>query len=462
MTKEDETPLKLSKSHSEILRLAVPLIISNISVPILSLFNIGVSGQMGQGRYVAAVVAASTMFNMFYWVLNFLRAGTSGLAAQAHGANNHHERTIILYRAIVMAVAISLLLIVFRSPLGNFMVKVFAVQPEDVDIVIRFFNICLLGAPAVLMTFAAMGWLVGSQSAMRPMWIALTVNALNVALTYVFVYMMKKDVEGIAFGSITAQWIGLVVALVLCRKKIDKGKVALSEVMHLKEFKHFFSVNADMFFRTLFLVAVTVWFNRVGYQQSRLVYAANSVLMNLYLTYTYAMDGFAHAGEALVGKYFGAKRPLRLSQTIRDNFKWNFMLVAIFSVVLSIWGVDFVGMLSNDARVAAIADDYVWWSVAMVVAGSVAFTWDGVYIGATASRAMLLTTFLSMLTFFALYYLLYPKMGNNGLWLAFVANLAVRSLVQTLLARRSVYARCDGNVQEYRNRLHTIRRFVQK
>ena len=440
----------------------MPLIISNISVPILSLFNVGVSGQLGQGRYVAAVVAGSTMFGMFYWVLNFLRGGTSGFAAQFYGANNHHQRTIVLYQALSLAAAISVLLMALRSPLGHFMVRVFAVSPENVEMVIRYFNICLWGAPAVLMTFAAMGWLVGSQSATRPMWIALTVNVLNVAFTYLFVYVMKWDVDGIALGSITSQWAGLIVALLLCRKKMDKGKVAVAEVVHLKEFKEFFSVNADMFFRTLFLVMVTVWFNRVGGQQGSLVYASNSVLMQLYLLYTYAMDGFAHAGEALVGKYFGSRRPLRLSQTIRDNFKWNFLLVAIFAVVLSVWGVDFVGMLTNDARVAAIADDYIWWAVAMIVAGSVAFTWDGVYIGVTASRAMLLTTFLSMLTFFALYFLLYPTMGNNGLWLAFVANLVMRSLVQTLLAPRSVYARCGVDVQEWRRRFHKIRGFVQK
>lgn len=456
------TLLTISKSHREILRLAIPSIVANITFPILSLFNVGVSGQLGQGRYVAAVTAGSTMFNMFYWVLNFLRAGSSGLAAQAYGANDHHRRTIVLYRALIVAAAISLLLIILRAPLGRFMVIIFAVPIENVDLVIRYFDICLLGAPAMLMTFALSGWLLGSQSAMRPMWVSMTTNILNVILTYVFVFDMKWDIEGIAYGHIFAQWAGLFVAIALSRKKIDKNRVTFSEVMRLKEFRHFFALNTDIFFRTLFLVIVTMWFCRISGQQGSMLFAANSVLTQLYLTYTYAMDGFAFAGEALVGKYIGSNRPLRMSQTIRDNFKWNLLLVVIFSVVLGIWGVDFVALLTNDPDVAAIADNYIWWSVAMIVAGSVAFTWDGVYIGATASRAMLITTLLAMLTFFALYHLLFPVMGNNGLWLAFVANLAVRSLVETLLARRSIYARCEVNPRTYRRRFHSMRAFVQK
>ena len=436
--------MKLSDSHKEILRLAIPSIITNITVPILGLFNVAISGHIGNAEYIAAIAVGGNIFNMLYWLLNFLRAGSSGLVSQAHGAKNYRQCAVLLYRALLLSLVLGAVLILFRQPVGRAMLLLFNVPADTESLALRYYNICVLGAPAVLATFSLAGWLLGCKNTKRPMWIYLFVNVANILLSLVLVFVLGMNVEGIAVGAVVAQWLGVALGLWLSRREIRNYKISFGEVLLWKEFRRFFSVNVDVFFRTLCLVSVTVWFIRMGASQGSVVLAVNAILMQMYLLYTYAYDGFAFAGESLSGNYFGAGEYGKFCQTVKDNFKWNFAVVVLFIIAFGLFGTNIVGILTDDPAVVAEADKYIWWTVAMIVAGSVAFTWDGIYIGTTTTRPMLLTTFLSMLTFFAVNYLLFPVMGNNGLWLAFVANLFVRSLVETLLAKRWVY----GKVKE--------------
>ena len=425
--------------NRQILHIALPSIVSNIIVPLLGLMDLAIAGHLGATAFIGAVSVGATMFNLTYWNFNFLRMGTSGMTAQAYGAGDFGEAFRILLRSTMLAVTIGLAIMALQYPLRWLLLYAISPGEEVYQYVLTYFGICIWGAPAILSTLGISGWFLGMQNSRYPMVVAITQNLVNIAASLSLVVLGGMKVEGVALGTLVAQYAGFLMGICLwlrfygrLRKHIRWAGVWRREAMC-----RFFQVNRDIFLRTLCLVAVTLFFTSAGASQGEVVLAVNTLLMQLFTLYSYVMDGFAYAGEALSGRYIGAHNRQALSDTVRRLFLWGAVMALLFTLTYAVGGHAFLGLLTDNREVIAASDEYVWWALAIPMAGMAAFIWDGVFIGATATRGMLLSMAVAAGLFFLLYYGFRPLWGNHALWLAFLCYLFVRGTVQTGLAYRA-------------------------
>ncbi|MCM1518583.1 MAG: MATE family efflux transporter [Pseudoflavonifractor sp.] len=425
----------LSRINKEILSLSIPSIVTNITTPLLGLVDVAIVGHMGDPIFIAAIAVGGSMFNMLYWLFAFLRMGSSGMTAQACGAGDMHTSSLILYRALVVAGAASVVMIALQSPIADGVLTFMDADNATRDLARRYFGICIYGAPAVLGTYSLSGWFLGMQNSKAPMWISIIINMSNIAISLVLVIGLGLQIEGVATGTLTAQWLGFFAGLWLCRRYRLRHP-ALAEVLRWSGLRRFFSVNVDIFLRTLCLVGVTLWFTRVGAIQGTVMLAVNTLLMQFFMLFSFFMDGFAFAGEALCGRFVGAGDREALRQCVVALFKWSISLATLFTLLYFAGGEWFLGLLSSDEVVTDRATEYFWWVMAVPFAGFAAFTWDAVFIGDTRTRGMLLSMILATAVYFGLYIIFFPRLGNHGLWLAFVAYLLTRGVVQSILGRR--------------------------
>ena len=300
-----------------------------------------------------------------------------------------------------------------------------------------YFNICIWGAPAVLGLYGFAGWFIGMQNSRFPMFIAITQNIVNIVASLCFVFVLGMKVEGVALGTLIAQYAGLFMAFALWLKYYGRLKAYIdwNGLWGGEEMRRFFSVNSDIFFRTLCLVAVTTFFTSTGARQGDVILAVNTLLMQLFTLFSYIMDGFAYAGEALAGRFIGAKNDVGLRKCIRLLFLWGIGLSLSFTILYAFLGRDFLGLLTNDTSVIEASGDYFYWVLAIPLCGFSAFLWDGIFIGATATRQMLYSMLVASATFFIIYYLFYRSMGNHALWMAFLGYLSLRGGMQWILWR---------------------------
>ncbi len=424
----------MTSIHREIPALSIPLIIANITTPLLGLIDVAIVGNMGSAVYIAAIAVGGAMFNMIYWPFAFLRMGSSGMTAQAYGAENWRASSLVLYRALLVALLVGLVLVALQQLVSSVVIGFMEVDGETRQLAERYFSICVWGAPAMLGGYALTGWFIGMQSSRSAMWMSIFINVINIIVSLMLVYLFDCGFVGVAYGTLIAQWGGLLFGIVLCLSS-RQIKVSVSELFCWVELRRFFSINADIFLRTLCLVAVTLWFTSVGAHQGDTILAVNALLMQLFLLFSYFMDGFAFAGEALVGKYIGARQPDKLAMSIKALFQWSIAVAVIFTLIYLFAGERFLHLLSNDVTVVEASSQFYYWAAIIPIAGFMAFTWDGVFIGATRTRAMLMSMFVAMVVFFVLYKLLITPMGNHGLWLAFIAYLFVRGIVLSVIFR---------------------------
>lgn len=418
--------------NKKILQLAIPSIISNITVPLQGLIDITIGGHLGATAYIGAIAVGGLLFNIIYWGFGFLRMGTSGMTSQAYGSHNADEMINMLVRAVGIGFCIAFVLLIFQYPIRTAAFYIIETTPEIKRLATVYFSICIWGAPAVLGLYGFAGWFIGMQNSRFPMYIAITQNIVNIFFSLGFVYLLKMKVEGIALGTLIAQWGGLLMAVFMWRRYY--GKLALS--LNLKQsfrrvaMKRFFSVNSDIFLRTLCLIAVTSFFTTTGAKQGEIILAVNTLLMQLFTLFSYIMDGFAYAGEALTGRYIGARETHLLRRSIRFLFYWGTGLAFLFTLLYAMGGENFLSLLTDDGDVLAAAEKYFYWALAIPFAGFSAFLWDGILIGATATRPMLYSMLIASGCFFALFYLFYPAIGNHALWLAFLVYLSMRGLME--------------------------------
>lgn len=411
------------------------MIVTNITVPLLGLIDVAIVGHIGDATYISAIAVGTMIFNVIYWVFGFLRMGTSGMTSQALGRRDLTQTTRQLARSAVVALAVASLIIILQVPLKHLAFAVIRPDDEVIPLVSVYFNICVWGAPAMLVLYSLSGWLVGMQNTRLPMFISITQNVVNILVSLVLVFGLGWRIEGVAAGTLIAQYAGLLmaVALIACYYGRLRRYFSGKGLLRWKEMSRFFRVNTDIFLRTLCLVAVNLYFLSAGSRQGALILAANTLLMQLFMLYSYIMDGFAYAGEALSGKYLGAGNYAALRKTIRHLFGWGGTVVVIFTSVYALWGPSFLTLLTDDATVIHTAVDYFPWAVAVPLAGMAAFIWDGVFIGTTYTRGMLISSVIAAAVFFIVFLLLRHLWGNHALWLAFILFLLVRGIVQTVL-----------------------------
>lgn len=425
--------------HRDILTLALPSVVTNITVPLLGLVDTAIVGHMGRTEYIGAIAIGTTIFNICYWIFAFLRMGTTGLVAQAHGARDIARVESVLRRSLQLSILFSVLLILAQRFILWFAMWLMPAESEVAQFVSIYFSICIWGAPAMLTLFALNGWFIGCQDTRSPMMVAIVQNLLNIVLSLFLVCGLGWKMEGVATGTLTAQWAAMLLAVALAFRKMRRLREEDKQMPDAQRnhapvplpLSVFFRVNRDIFLRTLCLVAVTVYFTSAGSQQGYLILGANALLRQFFIFYSYFTDGLANAAEALSGKHAGAGNRPQLIKTIRALFIQGFIVTAIFTAVYLLGGETILRLLTDRSEVVTTATPYLPWIVSIPFAALLAMIWDGVFIGLTWSREMLLSMFLAAVLFFALYLLSRDAMGNHALWMAFVCYLFVRGAVQT-------------------------------
>ena len=443
----------------QILQIALPSIVSNITVPLLGMIDVAIVGHMGSPAYIGAVAVGSMIFNLVYWLFGFLRMGSSGLTSQALGRRDLTEVASILARSVFIAFSIALLLILLQIPMKWASFALIGPTEDVVPFASTYFNIVIWGAPAVLGLYSMLGWFIGMQNTRFPMFISIMQNVVNILASLTLVYGFGMKIEGVAMGTVIAQYAGFIVALGLVvryygrlfrggRKEEGGVRNVCRRVFSLhtphSSLLIFFRINRDIFLRTLCLVAVNLYFTSAGARQGAVILSVNTVIMQLYLFFSYFMDGFAYAGEALGGKAYGAKNTTAFHETLRRLWMWTLIVATVYTILYIIGGQWIVGLLTDEPQVIETSRNYLYWAWLIPAAGCVAFIWDGVFIGLTATRGMLVSSFLSALAFFAICHisLLFPHSSlpeNHFLWLAMVIYLAMRGILQTIWYRLRIF-----------------------
>lgn len=426
---------------SRILRLALPAIISNVTVPLLGLVDMAIVGHMGDVAYIGAISIGAMIFNSLYWMFGFLRMGTSGITAQEFGKKGETERVFRQTAFIALLLSAGILLLCWPAC----KVALWLMSPDDkvLPMVTTYYYICVMGAPAVLLQYSLTGWFIGMQDTKRPMIIAISQNIFNIAMSLLLVYVFGMKVEGVALGTMLSQWFSVVLGLVLRprpnpshrgeHKGISSAKI--ESLFREGELKRFFVVNRDIFLRTLCMLSVMFFFTSAGSRQGTDVLAVNTLLMQTWLIFSYFMDGFAYAGEALCGKYYGAGNRRMLLKTVKELFVWGVGLAFAFTALYAFFTTDFLSLLTDEKEVVTLAHDYRMWMILLPAVGFAAFLWDGIFIGMTNSRGMLISCATAAMAFAVVYYFFSNilTMQNDALWLAFVAFLFMRGAMQLLL-----------------------------
>lgn len=428
----------MKERDRQILRIALPAIVTNITVPLLGLVDAAIVGHMGDAAYIGAVAVGSMIFNLVYWVFGFLRMGTSGLTAQALGRQDRAEVRALLVRSLQVAGGVALLILLLQWPLCELMLWLIGPTADVRPLATTYFYIVVWGAPASLGLFSLTGWFIGMQNTRIPMVVSILQNVVNILASLLLVYALNMKVEGVALGTVIAQYAGLLVAVAfLSRQWKEESRQWKEKSGKWKEksgkLKDFFRVNRDIFLRTLCLVAVNLYFTSAGARQGATILAVNTLLIQLYLLFSYIMDGFAYAGEALGGRYWGAQDLTAFRSVVRRLFGWGALMTCLFTLVYIAGGTPFLRLLTDEPGVVEASRSYVWWAWLIPLCGVAAFLWDGLFIGITETRGMLLSSAIAAGVFFVVATTLTTPWGNHALWLAMVLYLAVRGVVQTVI-----------------------------
>lgn len=423
----------------KIFRLSLPNIITNITVPLLGMIDIAVAGRLGSAVYIGAIALGANIFNMIYWNFGFLRMSSSGFASQAYGARDFTESMNVLIRSLAIGLGTGILIILLQYPIGKLALSLIKSGPETVKHVSTYFSIVVWGAPAVLGMYAFKGWFIGMQNAKIPMVISILNNVLNIILSITFVFGFGMQIKGIALGTALSQIISIIVSAALWWKyyrRLNKY-IQKDTIWDKHPIRQYFKVNSNIFVRTFLLTLATTFFTFASSGMGETILAVNALLMQFFMLFSYFMDGFAYAGEALTGRYVGAKNAPLLQYMIKRLFLWGLIVSLIVMIIYLLFPDIILRLLTNDLHIIAQTKGYMFWTLLIPIAGFAAFLWDGIFIGATASVEMRNAMILSTGIFFASYFLLTPVWGNNGLWFSFILFLATRGTTLTLMARKT-------------------------
>jgi MATE family multidrug resistance protein len=397
-------------------------------------------GHMGDGKYIGAIALGGVIFNIIYWSFGFLRMGTSGFTAQAYGERDNEKAITTLARALLVAFAAAIAIFILQRPIEWLSFFLISGSPGVENLAIEYFRIRIWAAPATISIFALTGWFLGMQNARYPMYIAILINVTNIACNFLFIFGFGMKSDGVALGTLVAQYVGLLLALFLLWLKYRQlfNLVNRQAVVEVKAMLRFFKVNSDIFLRTLCVISVFTFFTSRSAATDDTILAVNSLLLQFLMFYSYFIDGFAFAGEALTGKYVGANNPVKLKRVVRNLFLWGGGLTVVFSSIYY-FGNDFIlGMLTNQPAIIDATAPFLPWVVAIPIMSTASYIWDGIYIGATASRGMLYSMLGATILFYPLYFLLVGHMGNHALWLAMIMFMAGRGIFQTVMAPRYI------------------------
>lgn len=428
----------MNVTAQNILRLAIPNIISNITVPLLGMIDMAVVGHLDSPNYIGAITIGTTMFNFIYWNFSFLRMGTSGFTAHAYGQGNTTEQANSFLRSIFIAVLSGLIIIALQELILKAGFHFFDADPKVKMYAAQYFHVYVNAAPAVLGMYTFNGWFIGMQDAKTPMFITIIINVVNIVLCLIFVYVMNLEIQGVALASCYAQYVGLTASAIVWFTKYSRIRkcIKFRILKDIPALKIFFKVNVDIFVRTLALIAVTTFFISVSTKEGSEILAVNALLMQLFTLFSYFMDGFAYAAEALTGRYIGARQNDKLKSLVKNLFKCGLVICAIFTLIYTFGFTAILNILTDKHEIIVLAQKFHIWVSLIPICGFSAFLWDGIFVGATASRQMRNSMLIAVATYFVLYIFSYFAgfFTNNILWLMFIVYLTIRGLVQAFMA----------------------------
>ncbi|WP_271911650.1 MATE family efflux transporter [Vreelandella alkaliphila] len=410
--------------------LAWPIILSNITVPLLGLVDTAVVGHLPDSRYLAAVTLGATLFSFLYWGFGFLRMGTTGLVAQAIGREAHSDVRNLLGQSLIMAAVIGALLIIFGSPLISLGLWLLDGSEAATPLAREYAEIRLWSAPAVLANYAVLGWFLGQQNARVTLMILVLTNSVNIVLDLWFVVGLGMTSGGVALASVIADYSALTFGGYLVVRQLGhlEGCFQRQRLLVVSAYSALFNVNANLFVRTLGLLFAMAFFTAQGARQGDTVLAANAVLLQFIMLTSYALDGFAHAAESLVGRAFGRRDWREFAATVRATAQFSFWTATVATFAFALGGNYLVAMLTGLAEVRATAASYLPWMVVMPLIAVWSYLLDGVFIGTTAVREMRNSIFIGLAIYLPTWWLS-QGLGNHGLWLAFTLFMFTRSAV---------------------------------
>ncbi len=428
--------------NKQILRLAIPNIISNLSVPLLSSVDTALVGHLDEIYYLGALAVGGIIFNFIYWGFGFLRMGTTGLTAQAYGTQNDVGISLILVRTLILALVCGLGLIILQTVIAKISFSLIGATPEVEKYAREYFFIRIYAAPATLALYAFHGWFLGMQNANYPLILAVFVNVVNIIFNVIFIQIFNLKADGVAYGTVIAQYSGLAVAILLYLKKYHHytTRIVKELILEAKALKRIFVVNRDIFIRTLCLIFTFSYFTAKSAEGGNEILAVNSILLQLIFILAYGVDGFAFAAESLVGKYIGAKDKTNLSKTVKFSFLWGMGLAVIISIIYALSGEEILGLFTNKESIITLAMTYMIWIVIAPLIHSFCFIWDGIFIGATATAAMRNSMLICTLLIFLPTYLLFRgPLGNHSLWLALTLFMVMRGVTLTWFSKKYIF-----------------------
>ena len=420
-------------TNREILRLAIPSILANITIPLVGIVDVSIVGHLSDAAAIGGIAIGTMLFDLLYWNFGFLRIGTSGLTAQAYGRGDTNECRKILTQSITLALLATVLVWAIQ---WVFVTAVLAVVPctaEVARVAREYFFVRIWAAPATLMLMALKGWFIGNQDTKSPMAVDIWVNVMNMGASYYLAVKANMGVVGVAHGTVLAQYTGLLLALILLMIKyriIHIGLMEIIRAMKWTELKRMMALNGNLFIRSLCFMVVYVGFTSLASKYGNTELAVSSILMKLFMFFSYFVDGFAYAGEALVGKAIGEQK--KTGKIVQLLFNWSIGVGLLFTLIYAIWGNDCIGLLTNDGEVLSASMHYIGWLIAMPIVSTLAFMWDGVYVGATAGIQIRNSMIWAAVFFVGVYLAGQPFCGIQALYMAYFAHLLARVIYLSL------------------------------
>lgn len=427
--------------NKSILKLAIPNIISNITIPLLGLVDMILMGHIGSSVYIGAIALGGTIFSVLYSFFSFLRAGTTGFTAQAYGSKDNIETIYSLYRSISIGIPIIILILALQIPIAN-LSKILLDGSDDVkNLAITYFYVRIWAAPANILLYCLNGWFVGMQNTKIPMLIAIIINVFNIIFSIIFVLILNQDVKGVALGTVISQYCGLSLAIILLIKNYKSYFIKIDKniLFDFSKIKRFFKVNTDLMIRSFLLIISIAFFTNQSAKLGDNILAINMILLQSFYIFSYFTDGFAYAGEALVGKFIGSNDRESLRKVIRLLLIWGFSISVPFTILYALFPSTFVRIISDNPEILSEVRPYYIYMIIIPLITFAAFIWDGIYIGATASKAIRNTMIISTIfIFIPAWYILTPLYSNHGLWCAFLCFMVARGAAMSVMAKKNI------------------------
>lgn len=425
-------------THRQVWRIAGPMIIANISTPLLGMVDTAMVGHLSAAHYLGAVAIGSMIFTFVFWGFGFLRMATTGLTSQAYGENSTAKMQAVLMQSIWLALLIAILLLLLQLPIRELALQIVDSSNKVEQFAAVYFDIRIWSAPATLVNYAILGWLIGREASKAALLMVLVINVTNIVLDGVFVLGLDMNVDGVALASVMAEYTGLVLGLWLLRHyglSTHGIRMSLSKQVW-KQSRHGLHVHGNVMIRTFVLISCFALFTTQGARQGDIVLAANSVLLNFITFMAFVLDGFANATETLSGKAIGRRSPVMLKQALKLTAFWSVLMAVLFSLSYLLFGHGMIRLLTGIEAVIEFAEIHLVWVIIAPLIAVWSYLLDGLFVGATRSREMRNTMlFAAAGCYLPAYYLLQP-FGNHGLWAALILFLAARGITQSLYIGR--------------------------